>query len=106
MQRLVLALGIEVGWEIAENTPYVINLYRQQALSLGYVGDSVINSVSDSIAMILGYVLAWRVSVWSVVILVLAMELIVGYLIHDNLTLNVLNFIYQFEAVQQWQSAV
>lgn len=106
MQRLVLALSIEVGWEIAENTPYVINLYRQQALSLGYVGDSVINSVSDSISMIFGYILAWRLPVWSVVILTLAMELVVAYFIHDNLMLNVLNFIYQFDAVQQWQSAV
>jgi hypothetical protein len=106
LQRLLLALGLEVSWEIAENTPYVINLYRQQALSLGYVGDSAINSVCDSLSMIFGYIIAWRWPVWSIVVLALLMELIVGYLIHDNLTLNVLNLIHQFDFIKQWQLAV
>ena len=103
-QRLVLALGIEVSWEVAENTPYVINLYRQQALSLGYVGDSILNSVSDSLAMIAGFVLAWRLPTWLVVVLVLLMEIGVAYYIRDNLTLNVLNLVYPLDSVHLWQS--
>jgi hypothetical protein len=102
-QRLVLALGVEVAWEVLENTPYVINLYRQQALAQGYTGDSILNSVSDSLAMIAGFVLARKLPVWSIVGLALVMELSVGYLIRDNLSLNILNFIYVPESLKAWQ---
>jgi hypothetical protein len=103
-ERLVLALGIEIAWEIAENTPYVINLYRQQALAVGYSGDSVINSIFDSLAMILGFILAARLPVKVTVAVALLFEAWVGYTIHDNLTFNVLNFIHPFEAIKAWQS--
>lgn len=105
-ERLVLALGIEIAWEIVENTPYVIDLYRQQALAVGYSGDSVFNSVSDSLAMILGFILAARLPTRATVALAFALELWVGYTIHDNLTLNILNFIHPFEAIEAWQSGL
>ncbi len=58
MLRLALAVGIEVGWEILENTPFIIDRYRQQALAQGYVGDSIINSLSDTACAIFGFFLA------------------------------------------------
>jgi len=106
LQRLLLALGLEISWEILENTPWVINKYREQALAQGYVGDSIINSISDSLMMSFGFVLAWRFPVWSIVLLALAFELFTGWAVHDNLTLNILNFIHPFEFVTQWQSQV
>ena len=54
--RLVLAVLIESGWEIFENTDMVINRYREVTISLDYYGDSVINSMSDITAMILGFI--------------------------------------------------
>src|SRR6218665_2408319 len=60
--RLLLAMGIEIGWEIAENSPFVINAYRKQALAAGYNGDSILNSVMDVVMMSTGFVLAWRVN--------------------------------------------
>ncbi len=105
-ERLVLALGIEVAWEIAENTPYVINLYRQQALAAGYSGDSVLNSISDSLAMILGFILAARLPAKATVAIALLFEVWVGYSIHDNLALNILNFIHSSDAIRTWQSGV
>ena len=103
-QRLAIAVGIEVAWEITENTPMVIQHYREQALAQGYTGDSVINSVSDTCAMIIGFLFAWRAPVWATVTAALGLELFVGYEIRDNLTLNVLNLIHQFDFISKWQA--
>lgn len=105
-QRLVIAASIEAGWEIIENTPMVIQHYREQALAAGYVGDSIINSLSDTIAMMLGFLFAWRAPVLATVAVGLGLEAWVGYSIRDGLTLNVLNFIHQFQFVKDWQSGL
>ena len=102
--RFALAVGIEVSWEIFENTPMVIEHYRQQALAQGYIGDSILNSISDTIAMILGFLLAARAPAWASVGLVLALEVYVGAMIRDNLTLNILGFFAQPEFISNWQS--
>ena len=101
--RLFLAMGLEVGWELLENSPFIINRYRETALALGYSGDSILNSVSDVVAMCLGFMCARFMPVIAVVVLALCMELGTGYLIRDNLTLNVLNLIDPIPAVQVWQ---
>ncbi len=105
-KRFLYALGMEVCWEIVENTPWLIDHYRQQALSQGYVGDSIVNSLSDSIAMMIGFVLAWRLPLLATVTIGSGLELFVGYMIHDNLTLNFLNLIHSFPAVAQWQAQI
>lgn len=104
--RLLIAAGIEAGWEIAENSSWVIEAYRQQALAQGYVGDSVINSVFDNFSMITGFLLARRLPVLISIVLVLLLEAYPAYEIHDNLTLNVLNFIHPFDAITRWQSEI
>jgi hypothetical protein len=106
LPRLLIAIGIEVSWEIAENTPWVIEAYRQQALAQGYVGDSTINSLFDTLSMIAGFALARTIPVWASVLAALALEGYAAYEIHDNLTLNVLNFIHQFDAIKDWQSQI
>ena len=104
MWRLVCAVGAEVAWEILENTPMVIQHYRNQALAQGYVGDSILNSLSDTLAMIGGFLLAWRLPVWTSVVLVLVLELFVGYSIRDGLLLNIVNLAYPFEFIATWQT--
>lgn len=106
MLRLIAATGIEVGWEIIENTPMVIKHYREQALAAGYAGDTILNSVSDTCAMIVGFTLAWRIPVIVTVGLGIGLELWVAYEIRDNLTLNVINLIHHFEFIARWQSAL
>jgi hypothetical protein len=102
--RLAIAVGIEVSWEIAENTPWVIQAYRSQALAAGYVGDSILNSLMDTVSMMVGFVLAWRLPWKLTVALAIFMEVAVAWFIHDNLTLNVLGFFHQFEFINEWQS--
>ncbi len=102
--RVVFAIGLEAGWEILENTPWIIDRYREQALAQGYMGDSVLNSISDTFAMIGGFLLAWRSPLILSVIVVVVLELFVGAMIRDNLTFNVMQLIYPLEAISEWQS--
>ena len=101
--RLVLAVALEASWEVIENTDFVINHYREMTVSLDYYGDSVINSVSDVLVMVLGFFMAARLPVWLTVTVAVALELFVGAMIRDNLTLNVLMFLWPLEGVLHWQ---
>ncbi|MBI2023876.1 DUF2585 domain-containing protein [Candidatus Giovannonibacteria bacterium] len=102
--RLLLALLAEISWELFENTDFVINRYREVTISLDYYGDTVINSVMDVLAMVFGFFLAYRLPVWSIVALTIAMEIFVGYTIRDNLTLNIIMLIFPLDFILKWQS--
>jgi hypothetical protein len=102
--RALIALAVEVGWEVIENTPWIINRYREVTVSLDYFGDSVINSTFDSLAMLLGFVLARRLPVWASIGMVVILELVVGAFVRDNLTLNVIMLVHPIEAIRLWQA--
>ena len=103
--RFLTALVIEAAWEITENTPMVIDRYRHATAALGYNGDSVINSVSDIVMMIVGFLVARKLPVWASIALLVALELIPLYVIRDNLTLNVWMLLWPDARIAAWQSA-
>jgi hypothetical protein len=101
--RFVVALLVEAAWEIVENTPMVIDRYREATIALGYSGDSILNSASDIVMMALGFLAARRLPVWASLVVVLLLEVVPLFAIRDNLTLNVLMLVAPNDAVRAWQ---
>lgn len=101
--RLAVAVAIEAGWELLENSPIIIDRYRTATIALGYTGDSVLNSMSDIGMMIAGFLFAARMPVRTTVLVAAGFELLTLWTIRDNLTLNVLMLTWPVEAVRVWQ---
>ena len=102
--RLVIATLVECAWEILENSDAVIERYRSVTISLDYYGDSVLNTVCDVLAMVLGFFLAARLPVWLTVVIALVFEAGTIWLIRDGLALNVLMLVWPLDSVAQWQA--
>ena len=102
---LPIAVAVESLWEISENTPAVIDRYREATAAFGYTGDSVLNSAADIGWMVLGFLLALRLPAWASVALGLFLELLALWAIRDNLTLNIVMLLYPIDAIREWQAA-
>jgi hypothetical protein len=103
--RFAAAMAIEAAWEVLENTPMIIDRYREATAALGYEGDSILNSLADIAMMAAGFLLARKLPVWVSVAVVLALELIPLLIIRDNLTLNVWMLLLPTDWLRDWQSA-
>ena len=102
--RFLIALLVEVAWEIVENTEMVIDRYREATMAFGYSGDSVLNSISDVLMMVAGFVAARKLPAWASIVCVVVLELVPLLVIRDNLTLNVWMLLLPNDAVIAWQS--
>jgi len=100
--RFVLAIFIESSWEVVENTSYVINHYREATISLDYYGDSIANSLSDIVCCGIGFFIAYKFRLWSI-LLFFVTEVILLIWIRDSLLLNILMLIWPVDTVKAWQ---
>lgn len=103
-ERYIAAVAIEAGWELLENSQYIIDRYREATFAFGYNGDSILNSIADLGWMSLGFLLARRLPVWAIVAMALAFELLTLWTIRDNLTLNIVMLVAPVDAIRVWQS--
>lgn len=98
------ALILEAGWELLENSPLIINRYREATIAQGYVGDSVLNSVCDVGMVVIGFAMAKLSKIWATILLVIVFEVGCLLWVRDNLTLNVLMLVYPSQSIKAWQS--
>ncbi len=104
--RLILASVLELAWEITENSPMIIDRYRQATIAVGYSGDSILNSVCDGGWMALGFLAASRMP-WRVTLgIAIVFELFTLLMIRDNLTLNIVMLVHPVDAIREWQAAL
>lgn len=101
--KMFLALLIEVGWEILENSPIIINRYRSVTASNDYAGDTIINSTGDVLFMLFGFWIASRLPWKWTLAIVVSIELLMLAVYRDNLTLNILMLLYPIDAIREWQ---
>jgi hypothetical protein len=104
--RLVISVLVECGWELLENSSFVIERYRNTTAAVGYIGDSVFNSLADVVSCGFGFWLAGRIGLWKSLIFFVVVELVMLFAIRDNLSLNVLMMLYPLESIKTWQSGL
>ena len=103
--RVLAVAMVEATWEVAENTRFMIERYREVTISLDYYGDSIVNSLGDFGFCLLGVLIARRLPWWASLSLFIVLELLSIWWIRDSLLLNILMLLYPLEAIRQWQMA-
>lgn len=56
--------------------------------------------------MVVGFLFAWRAPVALTIVIAIFFELLTGWLIRDNLTLNVIMLVWPIEAIKTWQGGL
>jgi hypothetical protein len=103
--RLILAVLLEAGWEILENTPFIIQRYRADTISVAYYGDTIVNSLSDTLTAVVGFLFAAWFPPTVTILVGIAIEVGLALAIRDNLALNIVMLVHQVPWIKAWQAA-
>ena len=101
--RLCLAITVEAVWELIENTDTVIQHYRAATASLGYQGDTVMNSLGDIMCCGIGFMIARKLGWLRSIIVFCVTEAILLVWIRDSLLLEIIMLVRPISAVKGWQ---
>ncbi len=102
--RFLTSVVIECAWEVGENLPFIIERFRAANATLGYNGDSIMNSLSDVVMMAFGFWIAWKFTPWKSLVAALVMEIGCALWVRDNMTLQLAMLLHPIKAVQNWQN--
>lgn len=101
--RCWLAVAIEAGWELLENSKLIIDRYRQTTAALGYNGDSILNSLGDILFCYAGLHVAQKLGWRNTWLLFFGIEATLLLTIRDSLLLNVLMLCVDIPWLKAWQ---
>lgn len=102
--RFAITIAIESAWEVLENTPFVIQRYRDATAALGYSGDTVVNVAGDVVTCGLGFALARQLGLRGSIAVFLVIEVALLLTIRDSLLMNVVMLLFPLEAFKEWQA--
>jgi hypothetical protein len=103
--QFLAAIVAEAGWEILENSTFIIERYRANTASLDYFGDSIANSIGDVLACAAGFWIAIRFGMWRSLIFFIGIEIFLLLWIRDSLLLNIVMLLVPLDGVKAWQMA-
>ena len=99
-----MAITIEAVWELIENTNTVIQRYREATASLGYQGDTVMNSLGDIMCCGIGFMIARKLGWRRSLLVFIATEALLLTWIRDSLLLEILMLVHPINAIKVWQA--
>jgi len=103
--RLSLAVLLEAAWEILENSPFIIERYRAATVSVSYYGDTIVNSISDTLTAMVGFLFAAWVAPSLTILVGIGIEVGLVFAIRDNLALNIVMLVHEVPWIKAWQAA-
>lgn len=104
--RILIASVAEMGWEILENSNFIIEKYRANTASVDYFGDSIANSIGDVIACVIGFWIAAKLGWLRALFFFIAVEIVLLIWIRDGLLLNILQLLYPIDGIKNWQMSM
>jgi hypothetical protein len=101
--RLWFALTLGALWEVFENSNFIIQRYRAETASLGYQGDTIVNSFGDILCAVVGFMIAQRLGFRRSLLLFVGLEIVLLIWIKDSLILEIVMLIFPVDAIKAWQ---
>lgn len=101
--QLWLAVTVASLWELFENSPAIIQRYREATAALGYQGDTVVNSMGDILCCVAGFMIAQRLGLRRSLLAFFVTEIALLLWIRDSLLLEILMLVHPVGAIKLWQ---